>query len=54
MEEQEQETPQEKIDKARAESFHAGVTEDSEVLNGHAKRNGPVGKGNQTPQTPAT
>jgi hypothetical protein len=56
--EQEQETPQEKIDKARAESFPAGVPGDADVVTGRAKGTGlppgSVGKESQTPQTPVT
>ncbi len=58
MEEPEQDTPQEKIEKARAESFPGGVPEDAEVGTGRAKGTGlppgSVGKGHDTPQTPAT
>lgn len=58
MEETEQDTPQEKVDKARAESFPAGVPEDADVGTGRAKGTGlppgSVGKGHDTPQTPAT
>jgi hypothetical protein len=58
VEEPEQDTPQEKIEKARAESFPGGVPEDAEVGTGRAKGTGlppgSVGKGHDTPQTPAT
>lgn len=51
-------SPQEKIDKARAGSFPAGEPEDAEVGTGRAKGTGlppgSVGKGQDTPQTPAT
>jgi hypothetical protein len=53
-----EETPQEKIDKARGEAFPAGVPEDADVGTGRAKGTGlppgSVGKGAQTPQTPPT
>lgn len=58
MEEPEEETPQEKIDKARAESLPAGIPEDADVGTGRQKGvglpPGSVGKGHDTPQTPAT
>jgi len=58
VEEPEQDTPQEKIEKARAESFPGGVPEDADVGTGRAKGTGlppgSVGKGHDTPQTPAT
>jgi hypothetical protein len=58
VEERDEDTPQEKIDKARGESFPAGVPEDAEVGTGRAKGTGlppgSVGKGQDTPQTPAT
>lgn len=51
-------TPQEKIEKARAGSFPAGVPEDADVGTGRAKGTGlppgSVGKGHTTPQTPPT
>lgn len=54
-------TPQEKVDKARkirAESFPGGVPEDADVGAGRQKGvglpPGSVGKGQDTPQTPAT
>jgi len=51
-------TPQEKIEKARGESFPAGVPEDADVGTGRQKGTGlppgSVGKGQDTPQTPAT
>jgi hypothetical protein len=56
MEEREEDTPQEKIEKARAGSFPAGVPEDADVGTGGAKGTGlppgSVGKGQDTPQTP--
>lgn len=61
MEEYDEETPQEKIEKARAvrdESFPQGVPEDADVGTGRQKGvglpPGSVGKGEDTPQTPAT
>lgn len=58
MEEREKDTPQEKVEKARDESFPAGVPEDADVGTGRAKGTGmppgSVGKGEDTPQTPAT
>jgi hypothetical protein len=58
MEESDEDTPQEKIEKARAESFPAGVPEDADVGTGRAKGTGlppgSVGKGEETPQTPPT
>lgn len=58
MEEREQDTPKEKVDKARAESFPEGVPEDADKGTGRAKGTGlppgSVGKGHDTPQTPAT
>jgi len=58
VEEPEQDTPQEKIEKARDESFPGGVPEDADVGSGRAKGTGlppgSVGKGHDTPQTPAT
>jgi hypothetical protein len=57
-EKHDEETPQEKIDKARGEAFPAGVPEDADVGTGRAKGTGlppgSVGKGQETPQTPAT
>jgi hypothetical protein len=51
-------TPQEEIDQARAESFPGGVPEDADVGTGRQKGQGlppgSVGKGHDTPQTPAT
>lgn len=51
-------TPQEKIDKARAESLPGGVPEDADVGTGRKKGQGlppgSVGRGHDTPQTPAT
>jgi len=51
-------TPQEKIEKARAESLPAGVPEDADVGTGRQKGTGlppgSVGQGQDTPQTPAT
>lgn len=58
MDEPEEDTPQQKIEKARAESFPGGVPEDADVGTGRAKGTGlppgSVGKGHDTPQTPAT
>jgi hypothetical protein len=61
VEEYEEETPQEKAEKAkavRAESFPGGVPEDADVETGRQKGvglpPGSVGKGQDTPQTPAT
>jgi hypothetical protein len=58
MDERDEETPQEKIEKARGESFPAGVPEDADLGTGREKGKGlppgSVGKGEQTPQTPAT
>jgi hypothetical protein len=59
VEEREEEmTPEEKIEKARAGSFPAGVPEDAEVGAGREKGTGlppgSVGQGEDTPQTPAT
>jgi hypothetical protein len=58
MEEREEDTPQEKIEKARAGSFPAGVPDDADVGTGRAKGTGlppgSVGEGEDTPQTPAT
>lgn len=51
-------TPQEKIDRARAESFPDGVPEDADKGTGRQKGQGlppgSVGRGTDTPQTPAT
>ena len=51
-------TPQEKIEKARGGAFPAGVPEDADVGTGREKGTGlppgSVGKGQDTPQTPAT
>jgi hypothetical protein len=58
MEERDQENPQEKIEKARAGSMPAGEPEDADVGTGREKGTGlppgSVGKGQETPQTPAT
>lgn len=58
MEERDQEAAQEKVDKARAGSFPAGVPEDADVGTGREKGTGlppgSVGKDADTPQTPAT
>jgi len=58
VEEPKEETPQEKIDKARAESLPAGIPEEADVGTGRQKGvglpPGSVGKGQDTPQTPAT
>jgi hypothetical protein len=57
-EERDEDTPQEKIEEARAESFPGGVPEDADVGTGRAKGTslppGSVGEGQDTPQTPAT
>lgn len=57
-EHEEEETPQEKIEKARGESMPGGVPEDADVGTGRQKGvglpPGSVGKGHDTPQTPAT
>ncbi len=56
--ERDEDTPQEKIEEARAGSFPAGVPEDADVGTGRTKGTGlppgSVGKGHDTPQTPAT
>jgi hypothetical protein len=58
MDERDEETPQKKIEKARAESFPEGVPEDADLGTGREKGTGlppgSVGKGQETPQTPAT
>ena len=58
MEERDEKTPQEKIDDARAESLPGGIPEDADVGTGRQKGvglpPGSVGKGQDTPQTPAT
>lgn len=58
MDERDEETPQEKIEKARGESFPAGAPEDADLGTGREKGTGlppgSVGEGQQTPQTPAT
>lgn len=59
MEERDEElTPQEKIEKARGGAFPAGVPEDADVGTGRQKGTGlppgSAGKGQDTPQTPAT
>jgi hypothetical protein len=58
MDEREEETPQEKIEKARAESLPGGIPEEADLGTGREKGTGlppgSVGKGQQTPQTPAT
>jgi hypothetical protein len=58
MEDHDNDTPQEKIENARAGSFPAGVPEDADVGTGRSKGTGlppgSVGKGEETPQTPAT
>jgi hypothetical protein len=58
MQEPDEATPQEKIEKARAESFPGGVPEDADMGTGRAKGTGlppgSVGKDQQTPQTPPT
>lgn len=51
-------SPEGKIERARAESFPAGVPEDADVGSGRRKGQGlppgSVGRGEDTPQTPAT
>ena len=58
MEDHDNDTPQEKIENARAGSFPAGVPEDADVGTGRSKGTGlppgSIGKGGDTPQTPAT
>lgn len=58
MDERDQDTPEEKIETARAGSMPAGVPEDADKGTGRAKGTGlppgSVGKGQDTPQTPAT
>lgn len=58
MEEHDEETPQQKIEKARGGSMPTGVPEDADVGTGGQKGvglpPGSVGKGQDTPQTPAT
>ncbi len=56
MEEREELSPEQKVDKARGESFPAGVPEDADKGTGREKGTGlppgSVGKGQDTPQTP--
>lgn len=56
MEEEDELTPQEKIDKARAESMPGGIPEDADVGTGGQKGvglpPGSTGQGHDTPQTP--
>ncbi len=59
MEERDEKAAQEKVDNARAESAPGDILEkDEEVGTGRAKGTGlppaSVGKGDDTPQTPAT
>lgn len=58
MEERDEKTAQEKIDNARAESVPGSIPEDADVGTGREKGTGlppgSVGKGEDTPQTPAT
>jgi hypothetical protein len=58
MEERDHEDTQETIENARGGSMPAGPPEDAEVGTGRAKGTGlppgSVGKGQETPQTPAT
>jgi hypothetical protein len=58
VEEHDEETPQQKIEKARGESFPHGVPEDADKGTGRQKGvglpPGSVGKGEDTPQTPVT
>jgi len=56
VDEYDEDTPQEKIDKARGEAFPAGVPEDVDKRTGRVKGTGlppgSIGKGAETPQTP--
>lgn len=58
MDERDDKAPQEKVEEARGGSFPAGVPEDADVGTGREKGKGvppgSVGKGQDTPQTPAT
>lgn len=58
MKEHEEKAPQEKVDNARAEQQPGGIPEDADVGTGRQKGTGlppgSVGKGEDTPQTPAT
>lgn len=58
MEEPDEKTAQEKVDNARAESVPGSIPEDADLGTGRAKGTGlppgSVGKGEDTPQTPAT
>lgn len=58
MEEQDEKSAQEKIDNARAESVPGSIPEDADLGTGREKGTGlppgSVGKGQATPQTPAT
>ncbi len=58
VDERDQDTPEEKVEKARAGSFPAGVPEDADKGTGRSKGTGlppgSVGKAQDTPQTPAT
>jgi hypothetical protein len=58
MDERDEETPQEKIEKARGGAYPAGGPEEADVGTGREKGKGvppgSVGKGEDTPQTPAT
>jgi len=58
MEERDNETPQETVEKARGGAYPAGVPEDADVGTGREKGKGvppgSVGKDQDTPQTPAT
>lgn len=58
MEERDDKAAQEKVENARAESVPGSIPEDADVGTGRAKGTGlppgSVGKGEDTPQTPAT
>jgi hypothetical protein len=58
MDERDKDTAQEKIEEARGGAYPAGVPEDADVGTGREKGKGvppgSVGKGHDTPQTPAT
>jgi hypothetical protein len=58
MEEHDEKAAQEKIDNARAETVPESIPEGADVGTGRAKGSGlppgSVGKGEDTPQTPAT
>jgi hypothetical protein len=58
VQEHDEDTPQKKIEDARGESFPESAPEDVDLGTGRAKGTGlppgSVGKGKDTPQTPAT